>query len=73
MSPNNQLAFARLGKIYETYENDYENALIIYKKGLQYSASYENYLKIGDCQFKLGNVVDAFLSYKQALSIKRTP
>lgn len=34
MDPRNQLAFARLGKIYETFENDYENALIIYKKGL---------------------------------------
>lgn len=34
MDPENQLAFARLGKIYETFENDYENALLIYQKSL---------------------------------------
>lgn len=34
MDSRNQLAFARLGKIYESFENDYDNALMIYKKGL---------------------------------------
>lgn len=30
-------------------------------------------MKIGDCQFKLGSIVDAYLNYKEALAIKATP
>lgn len=64
VDPCNQLAFARLGKIYEAYQNDYENALLIYKKGLEYAHSYENFVKIGDCHFKLGSLMEAYLNYK---------
>jgi hypothetical protein len=56
MDPSNQLAFVRLGKIYETVQNDHENALLVYKQGLEYCPSYENYVKIGDCQLKLGSI-----------------
>jgi hypothetical protein len=37
---------------------------MIYKKGLEYSPTYENHIKIGDCHFKLGYVMEAYLSYK---------
>ena len=69
--PENRLALARLGKIYES-ENDYENAMVIYKKSLEVQPSYESYVKIGDCHKKQECYVEAYLNYKEALFIKKT-
>lgn len=48
------MALARLGKIYEAVEKDYENAMETYKKALRINENYDSYLKIGDCFDKKG-------------------
>ena len=73
LDAKNHLAYARLGKIYETFQKDYENALFFYKKGLEIEPTYEAYIKIGDCLFEMGSIVDAYLNFKEALSIRKTP
>ena len=70
---NNHLAYARLGKIYESLEGKYDKALQYYKKGLESERTYEAYIKIGDCLFQMGSIVDAYLNYKEALLLRKTP
>jgi hypothetical protein len=43
---------ARLGKIYESIENDFDNAMATYRAALEAQENYESYIKIGDCLVK---------------------
>ena len=52
LEPENRKALARLGKIYESVENDFEKAMAIYRTALQSQENYESYMKIADVYAK---------------------
>lgn len=72
MEPCNRKALARLGKIYESVECDFESAMKTYQTALDSQENYESYIKIGDCLAKKQSYIEALLNYKQALNLKKT-
>ncbi len=72
IDPHNRKALARLGKIYESVENDFDQAMAIYRTALESQENYESYMKIGDCFAKQNSYIEALVHYREALSLKKT-